>query len=223
MFIRLSIVGGAAIALVAFATVAFQESSSAQKLRPTGPYTRLPENPFESVREGDWASYVMHLSEGGAPAVTQAVLWRIVSVKGDVVTQTLATRASDGRLVEGAPREFLKSRAPTIETYFRVPRVPMSIDDVTIDEGCFAFEKRALSCRKISFRCRGADGNDGSASVVALVSPEIPGGIASLNVAITDKFHITGIEYELAGFGTAEGKTLGKTVDEIAVPAEGGK
>ncbi|MBI3723650.1 hypothetical protein HY251_06810 [bacterium] len=216
MLAKILALGGSAAVLAIVAAIGSHgshEKSSAERIAPLGPLSRLPENPFEAAREGDWASYVLRLSEGGAPPVSEAVVWKITKVSGDVATLCLETRATDGRLLPGTPREFLRSKAPTLEEYFRLPRVPMTIEGVTVGEGCFAFEKHAFNGRRYSFRCHGPDEQDGVAHVAALVSREIRGsGIASLSIGIVDKLHVTTIEYELKGVVNAEGKILGKSV-----------
>ncbi|MBI3722992.1 hypothetical protein HY251_03415 [bacterium] len=181
--------------------------------------TKLPQNPFEKAKAGDWGAVRLRPKFNvNAKEIPDSTFftWRVEKVDGDKVV--ISTTRSDSRAEKSAT--FSKKDPPTLGAYLALSNLfdDPWLSEMTTGDETRTFLEKEFALKRISYvTTRGSRGNESlSTKNTIWISPDLPGfGL----VAYESKGDRLELEVEVIGWGTdgEAGKApvrVGKTAEE---------
>jgi len=198
---------------------------------------RLPWNPYETAKKGDWVTGIEKLAMQGMGESLSVTTFTVQEVDGDKVTVARTTKAAtkgkDGMSLndETDKAAFSTKEAPAVRHYVWADK------DALLKDGKFPHpnvsdEKkklgdRELACSKVeaAIEVKQPSSGDAKLELVLLISKDVPGGgLVSERIDAKDekgKMLVHDV-WEVGGWGS-EGKTAwGKTPEELLKEAAAG-
>lgn len=182
-----------------------------EKLEAAEP--KVPIAAFANAKEGDWATYRGKVSMNGALR-RSILLARITKVEGDAVTLEIDQTAGGEK---GPPKvyTFDRTKAPTIKRFFDFAAQPGArLEGVEAEETKESVSGKEFSGQSLSFVMK-----LGTAELKArtVFSTDVTaGGRVATKAEVRENDKKVGtISYEIAGYGTKDATTWGKSEADL--------
>jgi hypothetical protein len=189
---------------------------------------RLPFNPFEKSKEGDWCILQGSRRSGDAAKKTYVTYWRVLKVEKDTVIVSKATQVGDSVVaedrgvtflgpIEESKKTFSSKEPATLESFFDLK--DGTISDVKIEEEARDLGRgRKYACKKVSFVWTQKDERT---EVTASLAPDLKaGGVAFFETRSkgTRAEHEASLKIRAIASGTDDDSDFGPLPDAYLNP-----
>lgn len=189
------------------------EAGKAKRKKPqAADEPRLPSNPFEKAKEGDWCAFTGKLSLGEQEQSTLMV-WRVTSADDQKVAISMEQGLASGAQ-ETTALEFERGRPPTIRAYAGLTP-DHRIAKVATEPASMTVGGKELACTKLTFEV--SNGEDTAGQYTLFFAPDLPPpGLVVQSVIVRKGEKAMGdIRHELSGWGNGDTVVWGKRPEEL--------
>jgi hypothetical protein len=172
---------------------------------------KLPINPFDKVKDGDWSAYIYVSAKQGQPVTRETLTYRLEKIEDEALTLTETKNL--GTATQSPARENPVSRKdpPTLGDFLHL-HWSVDILDVKVTDDKHTVAGKEFTCKKLTFTSQSVDQTD---RFEVWVSTDVKGwSVVQMHVDGEGALNFKN-DIHLVGFGCGDKVDWGKRADEV--------